>query len=173
MIQKPTLLTRLLPLILTALIIVLDQVTKAAIVAWIPLNTVGAAYLGDFLRIIHVRNPAIAFSLGRSLPIEFKFIIFTVLPCIILPSILIFCLTAKDLTTLQRWMLMGIVGGGTGNLIDRIGRPEGVIDFIDVRFYGIFGMERWPTFNVADSTVVICGIVLGISLLLQRRPRHE
>jgi len=160
-------------LILTLVVIVLDQVTKAAIVAWIPLNSVGASFWGDFLRIIHVRNPAIAFSLGSTLPVEFKFIIFTVLPCIILPSILIFCLAAKDLTTLQRWLLMGIVGGGTGNLIDRIGRPEGVIDFIDVRFYGIFGMERWPTFNVADSTVVICGIVLGISLLLQRRPRHE
>ena len=173
MIQKPTILSRLLPLILTVLVIALDQVTKAAIVAWIPLNSVGASFMDNFLRIIHVRNPAIAFSLGTTLPVELKFIIFTILPCIILPSILVFCLTAKDLTNLQRWALMGIVGGGTGNLIDRIGRPEGVIDFIDVRFFGIFGMERWPTFNVADSSVVICGIVLAISLLLQRRPRHE
>ena len=57
----------------------------------------------------------------------------------------------------------GIVGGGIGNLIDRFFRPEGVVDFIDVKFYGLFGMERWPTFNVADSAVVVCGILLIIS----------
>ena len=61
---------------------------------------------------------------------------------------------------------MGIVGGGFGNLIDRCFRTEGVVDFIDVKFYGIFGMERWPTFNIADAAVVVCGILLIISFLL-------
>ena len=40
---------------------------------------------------------------------------------------------------------MGIVGGGLGNLVDRFFRKEGVVDFIDVKFYGLFGLERWPT----------------------------
>ena len=42
----------------------------------------------------------------------------------------------------------------------------GVIDFIDVKFYGIFGLKRWPTFNVADSAVVVCGIMLVISFIV-------
>ena len=67
---------------------------------------------------------------------------------------------------LQRWAIMGIVGGGLGNLIDRFFRAEGVVDFIDVKFYGLFGLERWPTFNVADSAVVVCGILLIISFLI-------
>ena len=61
---------------------------------------------------------------------------------------------------------MGIVGGGFGNLIDRFFRAEGVVDFIDVKFYGLFGMERWPTFNVADSAVVVCGLLLVISFII-------
>ena len=72
---------------------------------------------------------------------------------------------SNDFTKLQRWAIAGIVGGGIGNLIDRIFRPEGVVDFIDVKFYGLFGMERWPTFNVADSAVVVCGILLIVSFI--------
>ena len=60
-------------------------------------------------------------------------------------------------------MGIDICGGGFGNLIDRFFRSEGVIDFIDVKFYGLFGLERWPTFNIADSAVVVCGILLLIS----------
>jgi signal peptidase II len=60
---------------------------------------------------------------------------------------------------------IGIIGGGFGNLIDRFFRPDGVVDFIDVKFYGLFGLERWPTFNVADSAVVVCGSLLFISML--------
>ena len=170
--QKPSLITRLLPLILTFAIIILDQVTKAAVIASIPVNTVGASFFDNFLRIVHVRNTAIAFSIGANLSVMIRFIIFTVLPVIILPTILIFAIRTNDLSTLQRWTLMGIIGGGVGNLIDRIGRPEGVVDFIDVRFFGIFGWERWPTFNIADSAVVVCGIVLAINLLFRRNTKH-
>ena len=59
-----------------------------------------------------------------------------------------------------------IVGGGLGNIIDRIFRPDGVIDFIDVKFFGIFGLNRWPTFNVADASVVVCGILMIISFCI-------
>ena len=72
---------------------------------------------------------------------------------------------SKDFTKLQRWTICGIVGGGFGNIIDRVFRPEGVVDFIDVKFFGIFGYERWPTFNFADAAVVVCGIILLISVI--------
>ena len=61
---------------------------------------------------------------------------------------------------------MGIVGGGLGNLIDRFFRAEGVVDFIDIKFFGLFGLDRWPTFNVADSAVVVCGFMLVISFIV-------
>ena len=43
----------------------------------------------------------------------------------------------------------------------------GVVDFIDCYFFGILGMERWPTFNVADAVVVVCGILFVLAFILQ------
>jgi len=34
-----------------------------------------------------------------------------------------------------------------------------------VRIFGLFGWERWPTFNIADSSVVVCSIILFITIL--------
>jgi signal peptidase II len=87
------------------------------------------------------------------------------MPLIFLGIVIVVYMKSNDFTKLQRWAIAGIVGGGIGNLIDRIFRPEGVVDFIDVKFYGLFGMERWPTFNVADSAVVVCGILLIVSFI--------
>jgi signal peptidase II len=69
------------------------------------------------------------------------------------------------LTSLQRWAITGIIGGGAGNLIDRIFRPDGVVDYISVKFYGLFGFDRWPTFNIADASVVVCVFLFLFSVL--------
>ena len=60
-----------------------------------------------------------------------------------------------------------------GNIIDRIFRPEGVVDFISAKFYGILGFERWPTFNAADSSVVVCGIILVVTLFFAKKHEPE
>ncbi len=160
--------TTLRPLWLSLAIIVLDQITKAVIVATIPLHTIGMSFFDGFLRIIHTRNLAIAFSLGRSLPEQTRTVLFIVLPVILLVLLVVYFVKTNEFTTLQRWAVAGIIGGGFGNMIDRVFRPAGVVDFIDVRFYGIFGLERWPTFNVADSSVVIAGIVLAASFIFEK-----
>jgi signal peptidase II len=81
---------------------------------------------------------------------------------------------SDEFTQLQRWAAAGIIGGGLGNIIDRIFRPDGVVDFVSVRLYGLFGFERWPTFNVADSSVVVCCIILLISILITpQKPKEK
>ena len=130
---------RLLPFILSLLIIVLDQVTKTWIVKNIPEGSVGYSFLNDFLWIVHVRNTAVAFSMGDGLPLAVKYIFF-----IGLPLALMVLLTwgvyshkfDKEISTFQRWCLAGILGGGMGNLIDRIFRNLRVVDWISVNFYG-------------------------------------
>ncbi len=164
---------RLLPLVLSAVLIILDQVTKALIVQNIPIYTIGASYWGGFLRIIHTRNLAIAFSIGRSLPEQLRVVFFIVLPLILLVALVIYFIKTTQFTSLQRWAMATIIGGGFGNMVDRLFRPEGVVDFIDVRFYGLFGLERWPTFNVADSSVVIGGILLVVSFIFEKEGRDE
>ena len=165
--------SRLRPLFLSALLICIDQISKALIVHNIRLYTVGASFLNGFLRIIHTRNLAIAFSLGRSLPDQLRTVLFIVFPFMLLVSLLIYFIRTDDLTRLQRWAVAGIIGGGFGNLIDRVFRPEGVVDFIDVRFYGIFGLERWPTFNLADASVVVAGILLVVSFMVEKDKENE
>ncbi len=62
--------------------------------------------------------------------------------------------------TLPRAAVLGLIlGGALGNLADRIFRSDhgAVVDFIDVHF--------WPTFNVADSCIVVGCILLVASLL--------
>lgn len=158
---------RLLPVGLTALAIILDQLTKALVVANIRVNTIASEFLGGLLRIVHQKNLGVAFSMGDGLPDMVRFTFFVIVPILILSALLAYHFVTKELTLLQHWMLCGIVGGGFGNLIDRVFRPDGVVDFISVKFYGLFGMQYFPTFNVADSFVVVCGILLGITLFIQ------
>jgi signal peptidase II len=156
----------LYPFLLTLSIILIDQLTKLWIVETIPLNTIGHQFLGNFLRIIHVRNTGVAFSLGAQWSAPVRMVLFTFIPAGVLIGLISYYLKTPEFSKVQRWAIAGIIGGGFGNIIDRMFRAEGVVDFIDVRFFGLFGMERFPTFNVADSSVVICGILLMITLFI-------
>lgn len=156
---------KLVPFILSLIIIASDQITKLIIIKTIDIYTVGLSCFDGILRIIHVRNKAIAFSLGHGLPDNFRTVLFSFVPLIILVFLIVYIIRTEEMTKFQRWAAAGIIGGGFGNLIDRFFRPDGVVDFIDVKFYGLFGLERWPTFNVADSAVVVCGSLLFISML--------
>jgi signal peptidase II len=159
---------RTLPLLLTGAIILVDQCTKAFIAAKWPVNTmIKDVFNNDFLQIYHVRNKAIAFSLGQNIPDSIKPVMFVVLPLLVLGVLVWYYLSSNDFSGLQRWAVAGILGGGIGNIIDRIFRSDGVVDFISVKFYGLFGFERWPTFNVADSSVVVCCIMLFITIILE------
>lgn len=158
--------SKLWPISLAILVIILDQVTKILVMKNIPLYKIGASFFGDFLRIIHVANTGVAFSVGATWSDTVRRFLFSLIPLIVIGIVIAIYFRNNTWTKLQRWAIMGIVGGGLGNLIDRFFRSEGVVDFIDVKFYGLFGMERWPTFNVADSAVVVCGIMLVISFIV-------
>jgi signal peptidase II len=167
--------SKLTPFLLTGIIIVADQLTKGFIAKNWPLrNPNGGEFIKDvfgneLLWIIHVRNKAVAFSLGNNLPNSLRPVLFIILPIVVLGFLCWYYFRSGELTGLQRWAFAGIIGGGIGNIIDRVFRPDGVVDFISVKFYGLLGMDRWPTFNIADSSVVICGILLFLSIILSPR----
>jgi signal peptidase II len=167
--EKPSLASRLWPLVAAALVIAADQFTKALIVAHIPTGTVGWAWGGDFFWLTHQRNTGVAFSLGNGLPDSVRHVAFIAIPLVVLVGLAIYAWRDKSLTSLQRWALGLILGGGLGNILDRMFRPEGVVDFLSVRLYGFLGMERFATFNVADSAVTIGGGLVILSLFLGRR----
>jgi len=166
---------RCLPFILTGFVVLLDQITKSIIaIRWpIPVGQrsvfITDVFNNDLLQIIHVRNTAIAFSIGQNLPDPAKRVLFVILPLIVLFALVWYYLSSDEFTKLQRWAIAGILGGGIGNIADRILRPDGVVDFISVRFFGLFGFERWPTFNVADSSVVVSCLLLLVTIFVSSK----
>jgi signal peptidase II len=163
-----------LPFILTGLIILADQAVKSYIaVKWPQNGTLIADFFNGFLQIYHVRNKAIAFSLGRNIPDAVKPVLFIVLPILVLVFLCRYYLKSDEFAGIQRWAVAGIIGGGAGNIIDRIFRPDGVVDFISVKFYGFLGMERWPTFNIADACVVVSCILLFLTIVFGPKGRED
>lgn len=169
----------ILPLVVAASLLVVDQVSKAIIV-WVSQNqfpTVLVSILWDFLQIRHDRNLGIAFSGFNDLEGWARWLFLILIPLAFLGWIAWIYLKDPKIDQVQRWGLALILSGGIGNLIDRIFRPEGVVDFISVKLYGLLGMERWPTFNVADATLVVGGGLILLGYLLNRpagsRPKGE
>jgi len=162
-------LPRVWPFVAAALIIIADQWTKALIVASIPEGGKGWSWGGDFFYLTHQKNTGVAFSMGNGLPEGVRRVIFIALPVLILGAVAVYTWMDKTLTQLQRWALGFILGGGLGNIIDRIFRPDGVVDFLSFKLYGFLGQERFATFNVADAAVSVGGALFVLSLLLGRR----
>lgn len=169
--EKQELKNKLLPFILTAAVIILDQITKALIVKYLPIPqgqymAFGKSFFNGFLNIIHIRNTGVAFSIGADLSYAVRRVLFSVVPSLVLLGLSFAIVKSDEFTKFQRWTIAGIIGGGFGNIIDRIFRADGVVDFVDVKVYGLFGMERWPTWNLADAAVVVCGILLVLSFIV-------
>jgi signal peptidase II len=163
----------LAPFCLSLAVLVLDQISKALVVARVEPGTVAFSALGDFLWIVRQSNLGMAFSLLDKLAPGPRAAILIALPLLLVAAVVVFYFKSREPSAVQRWALCGIVGGGLGNVIDRILRPDGVVDFISVKFYGIFGYERWPTFNVADSTVVVSALILVVSTIVLDARRKE
>jgi signal peptidase II len=163
---------KLLPLVLTAGVILVDQLVKWIVTRTLPYGR-PVEVIGDFLRLVYVQNPNIGFSIGRGLGGGGRFVLARLLPLIVSGILLAYYLVGKDISRFQRWVLAAVLGGGLGNYVDRIFRRGEVVDFIDVKFFGILGMERWPTFNLADSTLVVGGILLLASFLFTREKKPD
>jgi signal peptidase II len=159
----------LVPLSLAAGIIIADQAAKiSALSKLTPGQPVSV--IDNLLRFVLVQNPAIAWSIGHGLPTDTRRVVFLILPLVVMALLLVYYLLSRDpFTRLQRWCFGALLGGGLGNYVDRIFRPAGVVDFIQMKVFGLFGMQYWPVYNVADATVVIAGIILFISFLLPQR----
>ncbi|MEK7849150.1 MAG: signal peptidase II [Chloroflexota bacterium] len=144
---------RELAFFLPALLVgVADQLTKLWVRSYL---TVGESVplLGP-VRLTHVANPGAVFGLpGHPL----------VLIALILIVLFVLVLTYRQPyfdSLLLRPVLGMLLGGGVGNLIDRL-RLGYVTDFVDLRV--------WPVFNLADSVIVVGTIALLYFVLFPKR----
>jgi signal peptidase II len=126
---------------LAALIIALDQLTKAWLTSFLAPGQ-SVSVIGDLVRLVHSENNGGLFGLFRG-----QAIIFGLVSIVVIGLIVLYHWKAGGGRYLS--ITLGLLlGGAVGNLIDRI-RLGYVVDFVD----GGFGDVRWYTFNVADAAI--------------------
>ena len=146
---------QLLPyLLFTGAIVAADQITKYLTVAQIALGA-DVPFIPGLLQLTYVRNTGAAFSSfeGQQWLFALVFVVFTVM--------VFYEYSKKSMafTTLERWCIFAIYGGGLGNMIDRV-RLGYVVDMIETEFI------TFPVFNVADCFITCGCIALMASLFL-------
>jgi signal peptidase II len=136
-------------------VVVIDIVTKywaiAALSGQFPF-----ASPDKWLRWTLVYNPGAAFGLSIGSPNLSRWI-FMGLTLVALGVLSRLYQSTAEGDRLRVVSLALVCAGATGNLIDRIFRPSGVVDFIDIGFH----TTRWPTFNVADMAVSVGAVLLA------------
>ncbi|MCD5401605.1 signal peptidase II [candidate division NPL-UPA2 bacterium] len=143
------------------LLLLIDQVSKHYIERLLfPVSGQSISLIENLFQLTLVHNPGGAFGLFRGAG-PFFFIIISVLVII---SLFLFWkrLSGKDFG--GRLSLGLIVGGASGNLIDRL-RFGYVIDFLDFSLRG----HHWPVFNFADVGISIGAIIFCYKILKNRK----
>lgn len=140
---------------IAATIVLIDQLSKAAIYSHLPYPTYGEPgaikIISGFFYLVHVGNTGAAWSMftGQS-------VLLATLAILTLVGIVAWR-NALGLKMMRVQLCFGLLCGGiVGNLIDRILHGH-VIDFLDFHF----GDYIYPTFNIADSGICI-GVILYI-----------
>ena len=120
----------------------------------------------DFLMLRYAENPGAAFGLFRRLPAAARGPLFHLVSIGAVVLITIYFLRLRG-TKDERWALIGlplVLGGAIGNWVDRLARGF-VIDFIEAHWKDAY---TWPSFNVADSAIVVGVIFLLIDGIVRR-----
>lgn len=149
---------RVLPVLIVLVVVLIDALTKVWVVA--ALSASSMRLVGDFVELELVRNSGSAFS---------SFTGYT--PILVAFALAVAAYLVREIgrseSRLRLVSLSLILGGATGNLIDRLFRSPGffrghVVDFVSV--------GSFPTFNIADCAITIGVGLLMISTFLKKAP---
>ena len=140
-------------------VIVFDQVSKYFIQTNMDLNNSIAVIEGLF-SITYIQNTGAAFSV-----LQGKTIILIIIQILVILSIVVYVAIKKNiLHWTLKVSLAFIVGGGVGNLIDRV-RFGYVVDFLHFHF--------WPIFNVADISVCVgCRLLIIYVFMIEGKEKN-
>ena len=139
-------------ILITVGVVVLDQITKWLAVEYlIPVGTV--PIIKDALHLTYVENPGAAFGMMQN-----SRWIFLLVSTVAIIAIIIYLIKFAPKNKLALLSLAFILGGGIGNMIDRVALGY-VVDFIDFR------LINFAVFNVADSFVCVGAALLIIYVL--------
>ncbi len=140
-----------LSLSIAALVAVIDQIIKYFVVSYLP-SAGTTEFIPYILDLTYVENRGVAFGMFKDM--RWIFVVFVLIIICVLLYIIIFKKINSKLFYVSSAL---IIGGGIGNLIDRIFYGY-VIDYLQLSFFS-------PVCNFADYCITI-GTVLMVVFLL-------
>jgi signal peptidase II len=140
---------------LPAVIVLLDQVSKAIVRRTLPLHE-SVSVIPGVVDFTHIRNTGAAFGFLNGVDFPFKTIVIAIVATAALIGVALYAAGLAHHQTLARVGLALIIGGAAGNLIDRV-IAGSVVDFVDVYWRSY---HFWA-FNVADSAISI-----GVAIMI-------
>jgi signal peptidase II len=147
-----------------AAIFLLDRASKWIVERYVSFSDDYRVIPGLF-DIVRSQNRGVAFGIGNDSTASW---VTFLLPAISLAAVVLIAgilWRARSMDRLTLWGLACILGGAAGNVFDRLLSGQ-VTDFLDV----YVSQYHWPTFNVADSAIVIgSGLFLMDALRSKRQ----
>lgn len=142
----------ILTVAIAAVIVVIDQLIKFLVVNTVKVDDAYYSVFGGIVNIMYVENKGVAFGLMENY--RWLFIIMT---SVIIIALLVFLFKKKPKSKFFNFSCALIIGGGIGNLIDRIFLGY-VVDYIQLSFFP-------PVCNFADYCVTFGTAMLIIYIL--------
>ena len=155
---------RRLEIWLPIFIVAVDQLTKAMVRAMVPLHE-SVTIIPGLMDFTHVRNTGAAFGILNLAEFPFKTAVIALVATAALIAVGMYAASLAHHQLVARIGLALIIGGATGNLLDRVVAGS-VVDFVDV----YWRTHHFWAFNVADSAISIgVGIMMLDMLGVDRR----
>ncbi len=137
-----------------------DQLTKEKARSEISTNET-ITIVDDHFILTKVENTGAAMSLGENLNPKLKIVVLQAVPLLVLFLMFLYILREKKLSSLNVIALSFIIGGGVGNIYDRI-LYNSVTDFMYLEFGGL----HTGIFNMADVSVVVGTLLILLNSIL-------
>lgn len=173
----------LIAIVTVPVILALDQWTKYLIRSRMSVGET-IPLIRDFFSLHYLTNPGAAFGLFRHMDERYRGIFFLVVSLLAAGMVIYYLVKSEDEKIIFPVSLALVLGGAFGNVTDRIFIGH-VTDFLllEATFMGesavnfldkYIGGHYWPSFNVADSAIVVGIISMAIDLVFfTKENEHE
>ena len=130
-----------------AAIVLADQMTKALVIARLPLGESYSVF-PRWLEFTHVQNTGAAFGFLNDVDFPYKTVVMIALAVLALVALAVYALQLGLHERLARLGMAVVLGGALGNAVGRAAIGH-VVDFVDIRWDGI----HFLAFNLADAAI--------------------
>jgi signal peptidase II len=148
---------------IAAAVFALDRLTKWIVETRVSFTDTYKVIPG-FFDIVRSENRGVAFGIFNDSTSDLRTMLLVMLSLAAIVCVGFMLRKARDMDAALLWALSLILGGAAGNVFDRILRGR-VTDFLEL----YLGDYHWPTFNAADSAIVIASGLLVVDLLRTKR----